>query len=688
MFYTAELLENNQIKIEIDKELVEKKESFMLSDLKGYNEKLEIISKTNKGKIVEYVLTALNIALPCELYVFESHHFNTPLRFNYYVKTDEFIHEYVYDKDDLGPTYSSDKTTFKVFSPLSTEVNLMLELDDLKLSFPMSLEEKGVYSVTVNLNLDRAKYRYLVKINGQYHEATDPYAYSSTGNGLYSVVINPEICKVNRHDDCLPEFNHPTEAIIYELSVRDFSSHKSSRIINKGKFIGFMEKGTKYKSKPTGIDYLKSLGITHVQLMPIFDFGRVDEYHQFDFYNWGYDPIQYSIPEGSYVTDCDDAYARVIECQEMIESIHANGMRVNLDVVYNHLFNKLESNFDHLLPNYYFRMDETGKLSNGSFCGNDFDSLMPMARKYIIDSIMRWVKMYNIDGLRFDLMGIQDYKLINEILEKCRQIKPNFMVYGEGWDMPTFMDSDLKASMDNAYKQPHIGFFNDRFRNLVAASADNESKRAYITKGEVDLESLQNYITGGFFIKTVFTSPENVINYLECHDNYSLYDKMKQCLPYETEDNLLKRQKLGLALILLSQGISFLHAGIEFADTKNGDHNSYISSDKVNGVDYSLMVKNYDLVEYTKRLIQFRKDHPGLRERTVEGIFKNVEIVNDGNVLFYRLFEEKLLIVINPNYDDYIINNPHEVVFDENGFAAEVTNLVQGLSVKIFKEQE
>lgn len=692
MLISANLINKNTIKLEMDKSFYNGVSSyFKLKDNFGLSEELKIIEIKNNKKTVEYLLEADEIEIPNEYYVCDEHNLKANLSYKLYVKSEDFNKEFYYDGDDLGPVYTKNSTSFRVFAPLANEVILHLDVRGTKLNLPMLRSIGGTYVLTVDMDLEYAIYTYLVKNCGVWSEATDPYAYSATPNGQRSVVVDLNKCICNSYDECLEATSNNVDQIIYELHIRDFSVSCSSNIKNKGKFVAFMEKGTTYNNYPTGIDYLKSLGVTHIQLLPFYDFGSVDELNQFESYNWGYDPTLYNVPEGSYSLDPQNPYSRILECKQMISSIHKNKMRVNMDVVYNHMFSREHSNFEALVPGYYFRIGKNGKISNGSFCGNDTDSLMPMMRKFIVDSCLRWVSFYKVDGFRFDLMGILDVNTLNEIYEKCSILRPGFMMYGEGWSMPTLMDKKLMGTQLNNKLMPNIGFFNDRFREQIKGDTFEETVGGYTTGNKFDIEIVQDVILGSS--KKVkygvsYLSPNNVINYVECHDNATLWDKINFVRPDESEELKIKRQKLNLAIILMSQGVSFIHAGSEFCRTKNGIDNSYVSSDEINHLDYQRMVKYIDVVEYVKRLIQFRKDHPALREVNQKDIKKNIEILHHNNVIFYRLKKEDLLVVINPEVTDYHINNPHNVIFNSEGCEDSRTTLVPALSVVVFKENE
>ena len=419
---------------------------FRLRNYEGFSEILTIKEKITYDDYIEYKLENKYFDLTKEYLISDEHNMTSPLETAFYVRTKEFNDEYYYDGDDLGPTYTKESVSFKVWTPISSEV--LLKINDKV--YPMQRLDKGVWYLSLAGDYELAKYTYLVKINGKWNESIDPYAYSSTPNGLKSVVLDLSKCDIDLEKADLKPLVNPVDAIIYELHIRDFSVASNSNLKNKGKFIAFTEKGIKTENgNSTGLDYIKDLGITHLQLLPFYDFGSVDELNQFDYYNWGYDPMQYNVPEGSYASDVNDPYSRVIDCKKMIAAIHKEGIRVVMDVVYNHMFGIDVTAFHKLMPYYYFRYGKNGEISNGSFCGNDIDSLMPMCSKYIVDSIKRWSSFYGVDGYRFDLMGILDIETMNKLYEAAKEINPSTIIYGEGWNMPSLIDDELKAAQFN-----------------------------------------------------------------------------------------------------------------------------------------------------------------------------------------------------------------------------------------------
>lgn len=563
----------------------------------------------------------------------------------------EFDDIYYYDGDDLGCTYTKEKSTFKVWAPLSTGIILKIIKDDKDYLYPMERGPKGVYSCEVEGDLEFAQYFYLIKHAGNYDIVMDPYAYSASSNGRTNIIVDLNKIKVEKK--VLPPLMHKTDAIIYETSVRDFSMASSGCMKHKGKFLAFTERGTSTDSGyPTGLDYLASLGITHIQLMPINDFATVDETDVHELYNWGYDPAQYNVTEGSYVTDPEDGYKRIIEAKEMIEALHSKGIRVVLDVVYNHMhdvnFNALEKT----VPHYFFRRYKDGTLSNGSWCGNDLNTTAKMCRKYILDMCKRWQVLYGVDGYRFDLMGLIDIETMKLIDAQAKAIDPSFMIYGEGWNMMTALDEDKRTTIQNNRKTPDIGFFNDFFRDTLRGTNQMESKGYFngdTYKTNEAIKAMCNY--------DMFDNISQSINYVECHDNATTYDKLQISNYDESDDMKKKRLRLMLAAVILSQGIPFIHSGQEFFRTKGGLGNTYNAGDQVNALDWSRRDAEIETVEYVKFLIQLRKNNPCFRYDDYNIMRENISMENiEHRMIQYKLHQEEgeyrdIIVYLNASLD-------------------------------------
>ena len=562
--------------------------------------------------------------------------------------SDGFEKMYYYAGSDLGNTYSKYKTSFKVWAPTAAEVKLVTYTEwDAKTGNEavMNKGEKGTWFVDLVGDQKGIFYTYKVNIGGVWTEAVDPYARSVAANGEKGAVIdlsetNPETWKPKEK----PNFKNLTDAIIYELHVRDFSIDKFSGMENKGKFLAFTETGTVgADGKKTGVDYIKDLGVTHVQLMPIFDYASLDETSTKPQFNWGYDPKNYNAPEGSYSTDPYNPSLRVKELKQAVQSLHDQGLRVTMDVVYNHMFSSNDSNFNKLVPGYYFRYTEDGKNVNESGCGNTIASENAMARKFIVDSVTYWAKEYNLDGFRFDLMGLLDIQTMTEVRNSLSSLNPSILVIGEGWDMGTTLASDMKATQNNASKMPEIGHFNDTIRDGIKGSVFETTEKGFVNGKEDSETSIKKGIVGGIDYSRSITTwgkvePIQSVTYAEAHDNNTLWDKLLLTNPTDDDKTRLKMHRLADSIILTSQGIPFFQAGQEFLRTKDGDANSYKSSDTVNKLDWARKSENIDTVNYFKGLIALRKAHPAFKMTSADMIKKNLKfLTTPKNVVAYEM---------------------------------------------------
>ncbi|WEK54717.1 MAG: type I pullulanase [Candidatus Cohnella colombiensis] len=545
---------------------------------------------------------------------------------------------YRYEGNDLGPVYTADNTKLRVWAPTAAEVKVVTYSAGVggnATEQAMTKAEKGTWTAQLSGDQHGTFYTYKVFINGKWNEAVDPYAKSVSINGDRGVILdlartNPEGWDAQNR----PKVNEAVDAIIYELHVRDLSIAANSGIQNKGKFLGLTETGTKGPDgKATGLDYMKELGVTHIQLLPIFDYNSVDE-SKLDqpSYNWGYDPKNYNAPEGSYSTDPNNPVARVNELKQAIQALHNNGLEVIMDVVYNHMHAVDPSNLNKLVPGYYFRYDNDGKLSNGSGVGNDTASERSMVRKLIVDSVAYWAEEYKLDGYRFDLMGIHDVQTMNDVRTALDRIDSKMLIIGEGWVLGTLLDEKLKANQKNAERMLRIGQFNDYFRDGVKGSVFSHNEGGFINGLKTNKTKVMGGIVGGirysYAIGHYAVSPDQSVNYVEAHDNNTLWDKLLLTNPDDSEETRMKMAKIGGALVLTSQGISFLHAGQEFLRTKGGNDNSYNSPDAVNLMDWDRKAKYEDVVSYYKGMIELRKSHPAFRMTTAEQIKENLVFLN------------------------------------------------------------
>ncbi|RDI45585.1 type I pullulanase [Falsibacillus pallidus] len=594
------------------------------------------------------------------------------------IRSKEFDDQFYYD-GWLGNQYQKNKTDFTLWAPTASEAHLVVYKDTSSneaTEFPMKKGKKGTWTAGLKGDQDGLVYTYKVKIGGAWTEAVDPYVRAATINGDRGVVVNLDNTNPkhwNNHEAKLP---NPEDAIIYEAHVRDLSISPDSGIEHKGKFLGMTDKNTKgTEGNATGLSYIKKLGVTHVQFLPIFDFNSVDE-TKLDQpqYNWGYDPKNYNVPEGSYSTDPADPYKRITELKSMIQALHDNQLRVIMDVVYNHVFNANQSNFQKLVPGYYFRFNEDGSFANGTGVGNDTASERKMMRKFIVDSVSYWAKEYHMDGFRFDLMGIHDTKTMNEVRHALNKIDPSIIVLGEGWDLNTPLDPALKADQKNAEDMPGVAHFNDSIRDAIKGSVFDDSDKGFVN-GKAGVEDiLKQGIEGGIHYPdsmATYRDPEQVINYAEAHDNLTLWDKLQLTNPESDTETLKQMHKLASSILLTSEGIPFIQAGQEFMRTKNGDHNSYQSPDSVNQLDWNRAAEFHSEVDYFKGLIDLRKHYQSFRMTTAAAIEKNLNFMDaPDRVVAYSLNAKALhdkakeiVVIHNANEEGQLVSLPQNAAW-------------------------
>lgn len=547
--------------------------------------------------------------------------------------TEEFEKEYSYDGNDLGAVWTKEATTFKVWAPTAESVSVNLykegkkEGNDKLETLSMEKGEKGVWSLKKKGDLNGVYYTYTVKADGTEQEACDPYAKAAGVNGDRAMVIDlasasPEGWESDKRPNTDLKI---TDAFIYELQVRDLSADKSSGIENTGKYLGLTETGTKTPGGiATGLDHMKELGITHLHLNPVYDYATVDETKlDTDQYNWGYDPKNYNVPEGSYSTDPYHGEVRVKEFKEMVKTLHENGISVVLDVVYNHTYSGTDFCYNKIVPGYFHRVDENGIWSNGSGCGNDVASERAMVSKYIVDSVTYWAEEYHVDGFRFDLVGLTDVDTINAIRASLDKIDPSIIMYGEGWEMTTEMTkpSVKLAIQENAKDMPGMALFSDNIRDAIRGSVFEAEDEGYVNGDVKDYGMIMKSVRGkpGWSINGT-----QVINYACCHDNLTLWDKINSSNGTDSLEDRIKQNLLSAAIVYTSQGIPFILAGEEMLRSKvkedgTFDENSYASPDFVNSMKWdALEDENTRMVyEYYKGLIAFRKSQESLRMENV-----------------------------------------------------------------------
>ena len=514
----------------------------------------------------------------------------------------DFDDRFYYEGDDLGAIYHKEMTSFKVWAPLAESLYLkLIDLNNNEIIYPMKREDKGIYHLDVKGDLLNYKYHYIVNNAGIVSECNDIYAKGTSLNSLYSVVIDYD--SLLKKEKYTPKniINNYVDALIYETHIRDINEGNFNNVVNKGKYLGFVEENrTTNGGHPAGLDYIKYLGVTHVQILPILDFNSLDDIDTKNWYNWGYDPISFFALEGSYSLHPEEAMSRLLEFKEMVDKLHQNDIRVIIDVVYNHVYEWENSAFEKLVPHYYFRKRKNGLLSNASGCGDDFASERKMARKIIVDSVKYLFSHFDIDGLRFDLMGLLDITTVKEAYNSAKAIKKDIMFYGEGWEMGEELPKEEKASKANAAKLLDFAFFNDAYRDIIKgpSSPFNLHEKGYIC-GNTDYVYGVDYAFHGCVLnlsyEPMFITANQSLNYLECHDNNTLFDKLLVSNANEEEKVLLDRVMLANSILLLSFGIPFIHMGQEIGLSKDGLDNTYKTLG-VNNLDYRLVDERFDMV--------------------------------------------------------------------------------------------
>ena len=555
------------------------------------------------------------------------------LEWKHLFESEEFEKAYTYDGTDLGYTLNNESTCFKVWAPTADEVALNLyqsgekDADDKIKTMPMQKADKGVWQIEVDEHLKNVYYTYTITANGETNETQDVYSKACGANGHRSMVAdlsdtNPEGWQDDayRYDvSCLP--------VIYELHVKDFSFAESSGIPKafRGKYKAFTIDGTTLfgkGEKPTCMAYLKELGITHVHILPSYDFGSVDEVKDFDTtFNWGYDPENYNVPEGSYATDAADGLVRIREFKEMVQALHKAGIGVIMDVVYNHTYST-NSSFQRTVPYYYYRVNEDGSLSNGSICGNDTASERSMYRNFMVQSVCYWAKEYHIDGFRFDLMGLHDVETMNAIRAALDALPggEHILMYGEPWaGGPTAMkEGSIQALKKNCtLLNERIAFFNDDTRDVIKGSVFYEEKPGFVNGSQKEGQALllksavQAWCGGEGGYQPA--NPGQVISYVSAHDNWTLWDKLNYTLKEnpdfkEKDEEILAANRFAAGIYFTCLGAVFFQAGEEAARTKLGEGDSFKSPPQLNALDWERMYQFEDLMTYYKGLIAMRRN--------------------------------------------------------------------------------
>lgn len=554
----------------------------------------------------------------------------------------------VYRGDDLGIRGQARATTFRVWAPGAQRVEVRLYRSGLggrpARAADLQAAEQGTWLLRLPGDWRNWYCSYVVHRDGASVETIDPYARAVGANGQRAMIVDlRDTDPAGWARDRRPAFGPPTDAVIYELHVRDFSIHPKSGMKHKGRFLAFTERGTRGPhGVATGVDHLVELGVTHVHLLPAFDYESVDETRPGrPQYNWGYDPQNYNAPEGSYATNATDGRVRVREFKQMVQALHAAGIRVVMDVVYNHTFRGAESSFHRLVPGYYHRRDATGGFSNGSGCGNETASERPMFRKFMVESLVYWAREFHVDGFRFDLMGLHDLATMRAIRSALDQVDPSLLLYGEGW---TGGDSPLppaqRATKTNVRRLRGVAAFSDVFRDALKGTVFNHHQRGFVSGGAGLEEAIKAGLVASVRHPQVklprgdgwrgawAVEPDRCVSYDSCHDNHALWDRLKLSCPAASDAELIRMNKLCAALLMTAQGICFLHAGEEFLRTKDGVENSYNKPDRINRVDWARKHKHREVVAYYQGLIALRRAHPAFRLDSAAAIRRHLSFLS------------------------------------------------------------
>jgi pullulanase len=600
--------------------------------------------------------------------------------------TPDYAHYPTYGGPDLGLTYVAGQATLRVWAPTATALQLRCYAagtgGPVQAGYAMQKAEGGTWTYSLPVGT-KGFYTVQATIGGQpMAEVADPYAHAVGLNGQRGAFLNPsQASPAGWLDDQRPALRQATDIVIGEVHVRDLSQHPQSGIQHKGQFLGFTEAGTRGPaSVTTGLDHLVELGLTHVHLLPTNDFASIDESQPAPPYNWGYDPRHYSVPEGSYATDAAAPAVRIRELKQLVQALHQQGLRVVLDVVYNHTADARRSAFDQLVPGYYYRQQADGRYANASACGNEVASERTMVRKLIVESVAYWAREYHVDGFRFDLMGVLDLETMRAVRVALDQQDHSIVMYGEGWAAgPSPLPEARRAVKANMARLNRVAAFSDELRDGVKGHYAHQAEPGFAS-GQPGLEESVRF---GIVAATAHpqldyrrvnysqapwaASPAQCINYVACHDDRLLWDKLVAANPGATETELIKMDLLSNTIVFTSQGIPFLPVGDEFLRTKGGAHNSYNLPDSLNQLDWSRKARYQSVYNFYRRLIALRRAHPAFRLPTQELIQQHLEFLPGlpANIIGYRLHHHAggdawntILVLFNGNRTDTAVPIP------------------------------
>jgi pullulanase len=633
--------------------------------------------------------------------------------------TPESLLPYRYPQNDLGAVYRPEATTMKLWAPTAKTVSVAIFEDATSTAFsltPMTCNSHGIWSVTIHGNLDGKYYLYQITLPALKDgrptvvQVNDPYARGCSANSGRTLIYDPARTNPNGWDqDRFVSLKNPTDAVLYEVHVRDFSINPNSGIAHPGKFLGMIEEGTKTpEGGKSGLDHLTELGITHVHLLPVNDYAGGDERQQageYTWYGWGYDPVLFNTPEGSYATD-PDGTARQKEFKTMVQAFHRHHIGVVVDVVFNHTaetgFRRF-SIFDKVFPGYYYRLDANGRYANGTGCGNEFASERPMARKFIVDCIKYWITEYHVDGFRFDLMGLLDRDTMLEVYREAKQLNPNVIIYGEGWDMEKILSPERMMTQPNV-RETGIAAFNDGIRDNIKGDVGAGTARGFVQGTTPPYGGMEQFrlnikgqSTGRGIPGIAVASPNETINYDSVHDDLCLWDKLQVSAADVPENLRINMDKLAAGILLTAQGVPFLHAGDEFLRSKHGVSNSYNDNNpRVNPINWSLKAEHQDVFNFYQGMIAIRKAHPAFRMTEKAAVDQALDFATDipANLVEYIIRDhangdswKNILVIYNGSGQERHIKVAGDwiiVANDQHAGVAEIQSVTNNIRVEPF----
>ncbi len=561
------------------------------------------------------------------------------------MRTERFDVENYYD-GPLGVEYHQDYTIFRVWSPVAKEIKLVLSKEEEVIEH-LNYLNQGLWELKLLGDYERYRYHYEVRIDSEFKRTLDPYALASNTDSEENYVVDLAKTYQMKYQGNSFSGNY-LEAIIYELHLKDVNIKKEA-----SSYLALIDK----------LSYIKNLGVTHLQIMPLNAFGGISEGNKEVLYNWGYNPVEFNVPTGWYATLPNDPYNRLNEIKKMVDEIHHHGLLINLDVVYNHVYIAQTFSLNVLVPGYVYRTDYQGFITNGSGCGTDLASERRMNRKFIIDSLKHWVTNYGIDGFRFDLMGLLDYETLIIARKELLSIKPNIMLYGEGWNLSTGLPETKRSTINNSWALPNYAFFNDMFRNLMRGEPFNN--RGFIYNQNDNLKNVMEVIKGSASKGFLLERPSQSINYIECHDNLTFFDKLKQDLVDLQVEDFEKYVILSLGLVILSIGVPFLHAGQELMRSKQGIDNTYNLGLEINGLSYDNVDNYQTIIEALKYFIAFRQKEEIYKINNPDLIDDKLVVkVTPNNTLLYEIDKLGVIFKNNKLIDYFEYEKPVTLIFE------------------------